>query len=128
MFSFKDLKKLRIVFKKSGKAVGKDFFDSIIEKAPDKDLRNFLIGCRHTVERHYTEALKWFQISGCEDSKGLIVLLSYKLGDDFLMEQYYSEDIDIGKTLNKLGLELYISIDNKEYKVDGSLLKNLCKI
>ncbi|WP_457622438.1 hypothetical protein [Persephonella sp.] len=128
MLEIKDLRRLKIVFKKDGKILDRAFFDRLIENTDDKDLKNFLIGCRHTVERHYTEALKWFLISGCDDSRVLIILLSYKLGDDFLFDEYYEEDLDFGETLKKLGIEVYLQTGEDEYRVDKDLIRELNKI
>ncbi|WP_457642493.1 hypothetical protein [Persephonella sp.] len=128
MKDLRDLRKLKVIFKKDDTLLDKDFFDYVLKNVYKEDEKNFLIGCRHTLERHYAEAIKWFQLSSCNDSVVMILLLSFKLGDVFLFEEYYQENIKIGKTFKKMGFKPYIQTESREYSVNEELLKELRRL
>ncbi|WP_029520697.1 hypothetical protein [Persephonella sp. IF05-L8] len=70
---------------------------------------NFLKGIRHIKERHYTEAIKWFQLSECPESPLIIAALAFKVGDDFLFEEYIKEPFNL-----KCSGNIYLSYENEK--------------
>ncbi len=125
MFNIKDLKKLKIIFKSKGKELNKDYFENLINVIKDKNEINFFRGCKHILEKHYTEAIKWFQLTDdYPESVLLILILSIKLGDNFLFNEYYSEDIKSFSILEKYDIHPFIKNgDEKLLNID--VIKNL---
>lgn len=80
---------------------------------------NFLKGIKHIKERHYTEAIKWFQLSECPESPLIIAALAFKVGDEFLFEEYIDEPF-----VKKCGGNIYLVYDdNKIPLTKENLLK-----
>ncbi len=126
MIDIKRLRKAHILLKKEGKLLTPDYFEYLEKNTEDKDLMYFYRGCKHTLERHFTEAIKWFQLIDDEDAVLMILLNAYKIGDSFLFSEYFKEDLK-GNILKKTGLQVFLKIDNKEYPVDMHLIKELKK-
>lgn len=125
MFTTKDLKKIKIIFKHKGKEINKDYFEILINNTKDKNEINFFRGCKHILEKHYTEAIKWFQLTdNYQEAVLLILILSIKLGDSFLFDEYYSEDIRNFPIFEKY--DIYPFVKNGEEKLlDINVIKNL---
>ncbi len=124
MIDPKDLRKTKIIFKRKEEILSPAFFENLEEVAKDKKLKNFLRGCKHTLEKHYAEAIKWFQLVEGDDATLMVLLCAYKLGDSFLFSEYYREDLS-GSILNNLGIEIYLQKDKELIKVNNELLKKL---
>ncbi len=119
-----------------------EFYDSSGNKIKPKDIENllngknltldekwFLRGCKHITERHYTEAIKRFQLSKSPDAKLMISVLAFKIADDFLFKEYL-------KLLNeekliyfpKIGFYPYFLLEDKKLPIDFKLIKKLLKL
>ncbi|HHG74392.1 MAG TPA: hypothetical protein ENK22_05045 [Persephonella sp.] len=107
------LKKLQILLKKEGKVLSADEIENISEKLKEENLKNFAIGLKHITERHFTEAIKWFQLSDCKDAPLIIALLSLKVGDTFLFEEYINEKSE-KDCLEKLEIDIFCKLSDRE--------------
>ena len=124
MINPKDLRKIKIIFKRNEENLSPAFFENLEEIAKEKDLKNFLRGCKHVLEKHYAEAIKWFQLVEDDDANLMILLCAYKLGDSFLFSEYYKEDLS-GNILESIGLEVFLQKCNETIKISNELLKKL---
>ncbi|WP_297453975.1 hypothetical protein [Persephonella sp.] len=90
----------------------------------EKDIKqvdeNFLKGIKHIKERHYTEAIKWLQLSECPESPLIIAALAFKVGDEFLFEEYIEEPF-----VKKCGVNIYLIYDNNKIPLAKENLLNL---
>ncbi|WP_457626821.1 hypothetical protein [Persephonella sp.] len=122
----KKLRKLKIEVLKEKKAVLPEELEKLAEKISDSSDRNFIIGLKHIAEKHYTEAIKWLQLSECRDSPLIIALLAFKLADEFLFEEYFNEKSS-EDCLKELGFEISIEIKDKKFSLSAESLKILMK-
>jgi len=99
----RELKKIKPIFlDKNQHEITPSYLDELIEKEKNTAKKNFLRGCKHTTERHYTEAIKWFQLADeYNDSVLLILFLSLKLDDTFLFNEYFTENLECGDIFSK---------------------------
>lgn len=119
-----DTKKLRrsrieFYFKKTKEKVGISFFKDILEK-PDItiDEKWFLRGCLHITEKHYTEAIKRFQLSKSDDARLLILACCLKVADRFLFDEFYKEDIKNFKYFEKYKISpFWITEEGEKYLI-----------
>jgi hypothetical protein len=122
------LKKLKPIFLNSeNKEVDIKFIDKLIEKENNIIKKNFLRGCKHILEKHYTEAIKWFQLADeFNDSILLILFLSLKLGDVFLFKEYFTENLEVGDIFFKeIDIKPFIEYENELNVLDMNFIKNL---
>lgn len=124
MIDPRDLRKTKVIFKRNEELLSPAFFENLEEVAKEKELKNFLRGCKHILEKHYAEAIKWFQLVEDEDATLMVLLCAYKLGDRFLFSEYYREDLT-GSILKNLGIDIYLQKENKVVKVNNEVLKKL---
>jgi hypothetical protein len=126
-----NFRKIKIVFKKDKNELKTEFFERLLQKE-DLTLNEkwFLRGCKHITERHYTESIKRFQLSKNLDSVFMILAVSFKIADKFMFGEYM-KNIDntqkFGEMLNKFGIEVFIKIDEKEYKLTPELIEKMEK-
>ncbi len=104
MVDIKELRKAKIIFEISGKKASIETFEQLEEKSKNIEEKYFFRGCKHTLEKHFSEAIKWFQLVNDRDAIFMILLNAFKLGDLFLFSEYYSEDIKSGKKKKKFGI------------------------
>ncbi|WP_457623202.1 hypothetical protein [Persephonella sp.] len=128
MDDLKNVRKLKVIIKKDGKELDTEYINKVINETDNVEIRNFLIGCRHTIERHYTEGIKWFQLSNFGDSVLMILILSYKIGDSFMFNEYYTDDLKGGDLLNKLGFEVFVRFGDREFKLDKYLIDSIFRL
>jgi len=124
----RELKRLKPIFLNlKNEEVKPEELEKLIEKETDLELKNFLRGCKHTTERHYSEAIKWFQLAdNLNDSVLLILFLSLKLGDNYLFNEYFTENLEIGDTfLKKVEFRPYVKFEDKLYPLDMEFIKSL---
>ncbi|MBK3331987.1 hypothetical protein GWK41_02760 [Persephonella atlantica] len=121
------LKKLKIFLQKNGKILKTADIQQIIDQTEDTDLKNFFIALKHITERHYTEAVKWLQLSQCKDANMIISLLSLKVGDFFLYEEYLKEETS-EDCLKKENIQIIIEFGEIRKKLDTETLKSLPEI
>lgn len=121
------LRKSRIEFiSKEGKILKKDFFENLLKyKNLNIDEKWFLRGCKHITERHYTEAIKRFQLSNSDDAKLLLLTSCFKIADKFLFDEYYTQDLKDFKYFEKYGFFPYFVYENEKTKIDINFIKTL---
>ncbi|RMA97578.1 hypothetical protein [Hydrogenothermus marinus] len=126
----KTLRKSKIEFiSEEGKKLKTEYFEELLNQENlTIDEKWFLRGCKHITERHYTEAIKRFQLSSSEDAKLLILLSAFKTGDKFLFDEYYKDNFSDFVYFTKYKFYPYLIIEDKKYIADNNLLKNLIKI
>jgi len=107
------LKRLKIILKKEGKTLSHYDVEKLSQAIKEIGLKNFVTGLKHITENHFTEAVKWFQLSDCRDAPLIIALLSLKVGDTFMFEEYKNEKSE-KDCLNKLGVDVYCRLSDKE--------------
>ncbi len=90
----------------------------------EESLKNFLTGLKHITEKHFTEAIKWFQLSDCKDVPLIIALLSLKVGDTFLYEEYINEPYE-NECLKRLEIDIYCKLSDKEILLTKNNLKQI---
>ncbi len=124
MINPKELRKTKIMCKKNEEVLTPTFFENLEKTAEDKNLKNFFRGCKHILERHFAEAIKWFQLVDDDDAILMILLCAYKLGDKFLFSEYYRENFE-GSIFKNLGIDIYLQKENRIVKVNNEVLKKL---
>ncbi len=125
MVDVRKLRKTYIIFKEENRQLNADFFEGKEKQSEDIQEKYFLRGCKHTVEKHYSEAIKWFQLVDDNDSTIMILLNAYKLGDFFLFSQYYTEELDKGNMFKRLGIQVFLKEGEREKTVSKSVLKEM---
>ena len=128
----KKLRRSRIEFylDKTEKKVGVKFFEEILEK-PDIsiDEKWFLRGCLHTAEKHYTEAIKRFQLSKSDDARLLLLACCLKVADKFLFDEFYKEDLKEFKYFEKYKiLPFWITEEGEKYLITLEFINKLKEI
>ncbi|WP_457625561.1 hypothetical protein [Persephonella sp.] len=118
------LKKLKIVLEKDDDLLSIEKIEELIKREKEESLKNFFIGLKHIIERHYTEAIKWFQLSDCRDSTALIALLAFKVGDMFLYEEYSQETAE-EDCLKKQNISVYLTVDSRKIPFSIKEIKKL---
>ncbi|NPA52762.1 MAG: hypothetical protein GXO22_07690 [Aquificae bacterium] len=88
---YKDLRKSHIIFIRDDKQLKNIDFEQFIKTTKTKKETWFFRGCKHITEKHYTEALKNLQLSDTKDALLLSTLVSFKLADRYLLENYLEE-------------------------------------
>ncbi|SNZ07760.1 hypothetical protein SAMN06265182_1005 [Persephonella hydrogeniphila] len=121
------LKKLKIVLEKNNTSLKAEEIEEILQHEKNEDLKNFLTGLKHISERHYTEAIKWLQLSNCKDASALIALLAFKVGDMFLYEEYANEKVE-KDCIKQLNISIYLSTDTKKIPFSIENIKKLPEI
>ncbi len=124
MIDIRGLRKTHILLKKDNKELSPEYFEEKEEEAQEKDLKYFYRGCKHTLEKHFTEAIKWFQLVDDDDAVLMILLNAYKVGDSFLFNEYFKENLE-GSIFNKTKIKPFLKIENKEIPVSIDLIKTL---
>ncbi len=124
----KELKSLKLVFKNldTGDFISISDLDSLIKTTDKTDIKNFFRGCKHILERHYTEAIKWFQLADSFDESILLILFSsLKVKDSFLYEEYQTDKLVDFKLFKVYNFYPFVVIDNKEIALDLQTLNRL---
>ncbi len=124
----RELKSLKLIFKnlETGNLISISDLDNLIKATNDTDIKNFLRGCKHILERHYTEAIKWFQLADSFDESILLILFSsLKIKDSFLYEEYKTDKLGNFKIFKFYNFYPFIVIDNKEIALDLQMLNRL---
>jgi len=124
----KELKSLKLVFKNldTGDFISISDLDSLIKATDNTDIKNFFRGCKHILERHYTEAIKWFQLADSFDESILLILFSsLKVKDSFLYEEYQTDKLGDFKLFKVYNFYPFVVIDNKEIALDLQTLNRL---
>jgi len=125
MVDTRELRKAKIVFEISGKRVSVETFEKMEENSENIEEKYFFRGCKHTLEKHFSEAIKWFQLVQDHDATFMILLNAFKLGDSFLFSEYYKEDIKRGNLLKKTGLSVFLEIKGKMEPLSTDLIEKL---
>ena len=123
----KDLKRIKLIFKNNkNENLSIDYFNTLINSSKDFQKKNFFRGCKHILERHYTEAIKWFQLSDdFEESILLILFCSLKVGDRFLFNEYYTEDLSNFTLFKSYAFYPFILKENEEIPLNLKSIKAL---
>jgi len=126
---YRKLRKSKIVFiDREGREIPIEEINKLLKKTTNSTELWFFRGCKHTFEKHYTEAIKNFQLSDTKDSLLMIVLSAFKLVDEFLMKEYskelkkYKGNYNI---FNKYGFFPALKIENKTYRVKEEEIERL---
>ena len=127
MFEPSKLKKIKFEILRNGERISTENIEKLITSTKDDDLKNFLTGMKHLMEKHYSEAIKWFQLSNCKDSPLLIAILSFKLADQFLYEEYRNLTAEFD-CLKKYSLKVYLRFDEKIIFVSPSVVSKISEI
>ncbi len=124
-------RKVKIFFKKDNREIKTEFFDDLLKNENlNLDEKWFLRGCKHITERHYTEAIKRFQLSKNLDSIVMILAVSFKIADKFMFDEYLNQihkQKDYGKMFEKFGIKPFIKIDGKDFSLDLKTIEKLKK-
>ncbi len=126
----KELKVLKLVFKalRNGNDLTTEDIELLIKNCEENEIKNFFRGCKHILERHYTEAVKWFQLADSFNESILLILFcSIKLKDNFLFDEYKNDNLNNFPIFDKYNFYPFIRIDNKDERLDINLLKELEK-
>jgi hypothetical protein len=123
----KKLRKSRIEFFSENKKVSKEFFKEKLEKKElSSDEKWFLRGCLHTTERHYTEAIKRFQLSNSDDARLLLLACCLKVADRFLFDEFYKEPLKDFKYFQKYQiLPYWITEEREKFLIDLEFIKHM---
>ena len=124
----RELKSLKIVFKNpnNGKILSVSDFEELIKTSDNTSLKNFFRGCKHIVERHYTEAIKWFQLADSfEESILLILFCSIKVKDSFLYSEYEKENFKEFTIFQSYNFYPFVVNGGTEQRLDLKKLKQL---
>jgi hypothetical protein len=123
----KDLKKIKIQFiKEDGQEITLEEINQLIEKEKNITKKNFLRGCKHILEKHYPEAIKWFQLAeDFDDSILLILFLSFKLNDQYLLHEYFTENLEQYDIFKNIGFKPYIKYKEKTLPLNIEVIKTL---
>jgi len=121
------LRKSKIEFiSEEGKLLKKDFFENLLKNENlSLDEKWFLRGCKHITERHYTEAIKRFQLSNSDDAKILLLSCCFKIADKFLFDEYYTENLKSFKYFPKYRFYPYFIVEREKKKIDMEFVKDL---
>ncbi len=121
------LRKSKIEFiDQNGKILKSSFFDKLIEKEDITiDEKWFLRGCKQVSERHYTEAIKRFQLSNSDDAKLIILACTFKIADKFLFDEYFTEDLNNFIYFPKYQFKPYFVIENQKFEITPDFIKKL---
>ncbi|EDP73883.1 hypothetical protein [Hydrogenivirga sp. 128-5-R1-1] len=127
MINTKILRKSKIEFlNKDNKILKSSFFEQIISSGNiNIDEKWFLRGCKQVAERHYTEAIKRFQLSNSDDAKLMILACTFKIADKFLFNEYYTENFNNLIYFPKYEFKPYLVIENQKYEITPYLIKEL---
>ncbi len=89
---YRKLKRSKVVFiDTENRELSLKDINSFLKEAKSQDEKWFFRGCKHILERHYTEAIKNLQLSNTKDALLMIIISAFKLADEFLMEEYLRE-------------------------------------
>ncbi len=124
-----NFRKTKIIFKEGENEVKTDFFEELLK---DENLsleeKWFLRGCKHITERHYTEAIKRFQLSKNVDSVVMILSISFKIADRFMFDEYFNQAEDFkefGKMFKRFGIKPYLDTGTELKEITPELIKKL---
>ncbi len=121
-----NFRKVKILFKKGEEQLDTDFFENLLKNYElTLDEKWFLRGCKHITERHYTEAIKRFQLAKIPDSTLMILAVSFKIADKFLFNEYLNElkSENLGEIFKKFKFETFVQIEGEEYKLNLDLIE-----
>jgi len=124
----KELKALKLVFKdlKNGNDLTTKDVELLIKNSEEEEIKNFFRGCKHILEKHYTEAIKWFQLADSFDESILLILFcSIKLKDNFLFDEYSSDNLNNFPIFNKYNFYPFVRIGKEDKELDINLIKEL---
>ncbi|WP_457640249.1 hypothetical protein [Persephonella sp.] len=127
MIDPKKLRGIKVILERNGKQLSEEEIERLLESAESLSEKNFITGLKHIAERHYTEAIKWLQLSDCKDAPMIVAVLSFKLGDLFLYEEYASQASQID-CLAKFRLSLFLQTEKGFFPVSPSTVKNLFSV
>ncbi|NPA13320.1 MAG: hypothetical protein GXO45_04980 [Aquificae bacterium] len=119
---YQKVKKIKIYATKGDTNVSPTELGKLAKGEVNTSFRNFLTALKHINERHYTEAIKWLQLSDCKEAPFIIGLLALKTADTFLFEEYKGE-VFSKDCLKKAGLDLVIQDRDRKIviKEEGAL-------
>lgn len=128
----KKLRRSRIEFysDKKEEKVGTSFFKDILGKSDITiDEKWFLRGCLHTTEKHYTEAIKRFQLSKSDDARLLLLACCLKVADKFLFDEFYKEDLKDFKYFEKYKISpFWITEEGEKYPITLEFINKLKEV
>ena len=121
------LRKSKIEFlNKDNKILKSSFFEQIISSGNiNIDEKWFLRGCKQVVERHYTEAIKRFQLSNSDDARLMILACTFKIADKFLFNEYYTENFNNLIYFPKYEFKPFFVIENEKHEITPEFIKKL---
>ncbi len=119
------LRKSKIILVSDGKVLKPAFFDELLKGKLSFEEKWFLRGCKHITERHYTEAIKRFQLCSTDDARLLLLACAFKLADSFLFNEYYKEDLDEMLFLQKYSIKPFFQFEDVCYEITPQFLSRL---
>ncbi len=119
------LRKSKIILVSDGNVLKPAFFDELLKEELLFEEKWFLRGCKHITERHYTEAIKRFQLCNTDDTRLLLLACAFKLADNFLFDEYYRDDLNKMPFLQKYGIKPFFQFENACYEITPQLLSHL---
>jgi len=117
--------KVEFYFTDKEEKVPVSFFKQLLEENLDIDEKWFVRGCLHTAERHYTEAIKRFQLSKTDDARLLLLACCFKVADRFLFDEFYKEELKEFKYLPKYKIKPYWVFEDKKKPIDEEFIKQI---
>ncbi len=124
----KKLRRSRIEFySREGEKIGSSFFKQALENSDITiDEKWFLRGCLHTAEKHYTEAIKRFQLSKSDDARLLLLACCLKVADKFLFDEFYKENLRDFKYLEKYKISpFWITEEGEKFPITLEFVNQL---
>ena len=126
---YKELKKAKILFHKDNQNLSVKDIENLLNSTQSNDEKWFFRGCKHILERHYTEAIKNLQLSNTKDATLLILLSALKLADGFLVQEY-NEELSNQKNksfsiLTKYNIKVYLFKQNEKISIDEKSIQIL---
>ncbi|PMP77263.1 MAG: hypothetical protein C0178_03155 [Sulfurihydrogenibium sp.] len=107
MMKIQDFRKLKIGFiKDDGSFLKEEDLEKQLNLVQDPKEKWFLRGLIHTLENHFSEAIKRFQLVDCKEAVILILACSYKTRDEFVFNEYKEKlSTDDCKLFSKYGIK-----------------------
>ncbi len=119
------LRKSKIILVSDGNVLKPAFFDELLKEELPFEEKWFLRGCKHITERHYTEAIKRFQLCSTDDARLLLLACAFKLADNFLFNEYYRDDLNEMPFLQKYGIKPFFQFEDVCYEITPQLFSQL---
>ena len=120
------LRKSKILLVSNRKVLKPEYFDNLLK---DKNLpfeeKWFLRGCKHITERHYTEAIKRFQLCSTDDARLLLLAAAFKVADKFLFNEYYKSDFNETPYFEKYKITPFFQFEDACYQITPEFISFL---